>query len=199
MSYLIPISNLSHWSALCSSSGVWLTHSLSTYPYMEPTSSFNFIQLFFILVYIEVYGNTIRTFRIVHYIAGVRHWGVSVKRGSTVLIPRISAHPPILAQCKVHHPWALFHEGTVYEISCCTCWYCIMGNFQGIQFSLIIHIHRCQKHFECEGAKMYDIQSVYNACMQSFKPHPLINGTMFVKLRVKQRWTTGKNSQFQGE
>ncbi|MCG8623143.1 MAG: hypothetical protein MJE68_14255, partial [Proteobacteria bacterium] len=26
----------------------------------------------------------------------------------------ISAHPPILAQCKVHRPWALFHEGTVY-------------------------------------------------------------------------------------
>ena len=31
--------------------------------------------------YIEVYGNTIRTFRIVHLaIAGVRRYGVSVKR-----------------------------------------------------------------------------------------------------------------------
>ena len=35
--------------------------------------------------YIEVYGNTIRTFSIVRYIiAGVRHWGVSIKRGSNV-------------------------------------------------------------------------------------------------------------------
>ena len=33
---------------------------------------------------------------------------------NTLLIPRISAHPPILAQCKVHRPWALFREGTVY-------------------------------------------------------------------------------------
>ena len=29
------------------------------------------------------------------------------------LIPRLSAHPPVQAQCKVHRPWALFHEGTV--------------------------------------------------------------------------------------
>ena len=34
--------------------------------------------------YIDVYGNIIRTFRIVCYIAGVRRWGVSVKQGSTV-------------------------------------------------------------------------------------------------------------------
>ena len=33
---------------------------------------------------------------------------------NAILIPRISAHPPILAQCKVHRPWALFREGTVY-------------------------------------------------------------------------------------
>ena len=33
---------------------------------------------------------------------------------NTILIPRISAHPPVLAQCKVHRPWALFREGTVY-------------------------------------------------------------------------------------
>ena len=32
---------------------------------------------------------------------------------NAILIPRISAHPPILAQCKVHRPWALFREGTV--------------------------------------------------------------------------------------
>ena len=31
-----------------------------------------------------------------------------------ILIPQISAHPPILAQCKVHRPWALFREGMVY-------------------------------------------------------------------------------------
>ena len=35
--------------------------------------------------YIEVCGNTIRTFRIVRYIAGVCRWGVSVMQGSTVL------------------------------------------------------------------------------------------------------------------
>ena len=33
---------------------------------------------------IEVNGRTVRTFRIVHYIVGVRYSGVSVKRGSTV-------------------------------------------------------------------------------------------------------------------
>ena len=31
-------------------------------------------------------------------------------------IPRISAHAPILAQCKVHPPWALFREGTIFSI-----------------------------------------------------------------------------------
>ena len=31
---------------------------------------------------------------------------------------RISAHPPVLAQCKVHRPWALFHEGTVHVYTC---------------------------------------------------------------------------------
>ena len=39
-------------------------------------------------------------------------------RGNTVnaiQIPRISAHPPILAQCKVHRPWALFRKGTVHK------------------------------------------------------------------------------------
>ena len=34
----------------------------------------------------------------------------ALSRANTILIPRISAHPPILAQCKVHHPWALFRE-----------------------------------------------------------------------------------------
>ena len=34
-------------------------------------------------------------------------------RINAILIPRISAHPPILAQCKVHRPWALFREGMV--------------------------------------------------------------------------------------
>ena len=32
---------------------------------------------------------------------------------NAILIPQISAHPPILAQCKVHRPWALFREGTL--------------------------------------------------------------------------------------
>ena len=41
-----------------------------------------------------------------------------------LLIPRISAHPPILAQCKVHRPWALFHKGTVYIIS----WLCLVAD-----------------------------------------------------------------------
>ena len=38
----------------------------------------------------------------------------ALSRINTILIPQISAHPPILAQCKVHHPWALFREGMVY-------------------------------------------------------------------------------------
>ena len=40
---------------------------------------------------------------------------------NAILIPRISAHPPILAQCKVHRPWALFREGTVHvHVHVCT-------------------------------------------------------------------------------
>ena len=35
---------------------------------------------------IEVHGDMIRTFKTVHYIASVRSWEVSVKRGSTVLL-----------------------------------------------------------------------------------------------------------------
>ena len=31
---------------------------------------------------------------------------------NVILIPQISAHPPILAQRKVHRLWALFREGT---------------------------------------------------------------------------------------
>ena len=37
----------------------------------------------------------------------------ALSRINVILIPRISAHPPILAQCKVHRPWVLFLEGTV--------------------------------------------------------------------------------------
>ena len=40
-----------------------------------------------------------------------------LSRLNAILIPRISVHPPILAQCKVHRPWALFREGTVYTFS----------------------------------------------------------------------------------
>ena len=32
---------------------------------------------------------------------------------NAILVPQISAHPPILAQCKVHRLWAVFCEGTV--------------------------------------------------------------------------------------
>ena len=32
---------------------------------------------------------------------------------NAILIPRISAHPPILPQCKVHRPRALFREGMI--------------------------------------------------------------------------------------
>ena len=39
----------------------------------------------------------------------------ALSRLNAILIPRISAHPPILAQCKVHRPWALFREGTVIQ------------------------------------------------------------------------------------
>ena len=45
-------------------------------------------------------------------IAWVTYLG-ALSRLNAILIPRISAHPPILAQCKVHRPWALFREGTV--------------------------------------------------------------------------------------
>ena len=47
---------------------------------------------------------------------------------NVILIPRISAHPPIMAQRKVHRPWALFREGTVCRYACLwgdtpfTCW-----------------------------------------------------------------------------
>ena len=37
----------------------------------------------------------------------------ALSRINVILIPQILAHPPILAQCKVHRPWALFREGTV--------------------------------------------------------------------------------------
>ena len=33
---------------------------------------------------------------------------------NAILIPQISAHPPVLAQCKVHRPWTLFRERTVF-------------------------------------------------------------------------------------
>ena len=46
-------------------------------------------------------------------IAWVTYLG-ALLRLNAILTPRISAHPPILAQCKVHCPWALFREGTVY-------------------------------------------------------------------------------------
>ena len=42
-----------------------------------------------------------------------------------ILIPRISAHPSILVQCKVHRPWALFREGMV-------------ANFTEINFCLLL-------------------------------------------------------------
>ena len=32
---------------------------------------------------------------------------------NAILISQISAHPPILAHCKVHPPWAIFREDTI--------------------------------------------------------------------------------------
>jgi hypothetical protein len=44
--------------------------------------------------------------------------------------------------------------------------------------------------------------SAREARAQKYKPRPLINGNALMKLMAemkKQRWTTGKNSRFQGE
>ena len=38
----------------------------------------------------------------------------ALSRLNTTLLPPISAHPLVLAQYKVHRPWALFCEGTVF-------------------------------------------------------------------------------------
>ena len=46
---------------------------------------------------IEVNGRTVGTFRIVHYIMGVRFSGVSVKRGSTVVIVYILSQMEVLS------------------------------------------------------------------------------------------------------
>ena len=45
-------------------------------------------------------------------IVWVTYLGVLLHLNAT-LTPQISAHPPVLDQCKVHCPWALFCEGTV--------------------------------------------------------------------------------------
>ena len=37
----------------------------------------------------------------------------TLSRLNAILIPRISAHPPVLTQCKVYRPWASFCEGMV--------------------------------------------------------------------------------------
>ena len=39
----------------------------------------------------------------------------ALSRINAILIPRISAHPPILAQCKAHRPWALFSLSRGYS------------------------------------------------------------------------------------
>ena len=38
------------------------------------------------------------------------------ERYYTILIPRMSAHPPVWALCKVHRSWALFRETTVLQM-----------------------------------------------------------------------------------
>ena len=61
-------------------------------------------------------------------IAWVTYLG-ALSRLNAILIPRISAHPPILVQCKVHRPWALFREGTVlaHDNNRCTGhYYCVV-------------------------------------------------------------------------
>ena len=45
-------------------------------------------------------------------IAWVTYLG-ALLRLNAILIARVSAHPPVLAQFKVHRPWALFRKGTV--------------------------------------------------------------------------------------
>ena len=45
-------------------------------------------------------------------LARVTHLG-ALSRIKVILIPQISAHPPMLAKCKVHRLWALFREGTI--------------------------------------------------------------------------------------
>ena len=45
-------------------------------------------------------------------VAWVTYLG-ALSRLNALLIPQISAHPQSRPQCKVHRPWALFHEGTV--------------------------------------------------------------------------------------
>ena len=48
---------------------------------------------------IEVNGMAVRTFRIVHYIVGVRYSGVSIKRGSTVYSMCISKGEECACTC----------------------------------------------------------------------------------------------------
>ena len=57
---------------------------------------------------------------------------------NAILIPRVSAHPPILAQCKVHRPWALFHEATVY-LYAYSISYSISHSI--LHFSILLHAH----------------------------------------------------------
>ena len=57
-------------------------------------------------------------------IAWVTYLG-TLSRLNAILIPWISAHPPVLAQCKVHRPWALFCEGTVH-VNGTDSWYIIL-------------------------------------------------------------------------
>ena len=59
----------------------------------------------------------INSSRCYYSIAWVTYLG-SLSHLTATLIPRISAHPPSLAHCKVHHSWALFCKGTVVDMVC---------------------------------------------------------------------------------
>ena len=82
-------------------------------------------------------------------IAWVAYLG-ALSRLNAILIPRISAHPPILAQYKVHRPWALFREGTVYYIVYTKYLYDVVTRFVGRW--------GCISHDVCEECMYKDLE-----------------------------------------
>ena len=58
---------------------------------------------------------------------------------NAILIPRILAHTPVLAQCKVHCPWALFCEGTVHQCSTWPLYYYIIVEVEPWLNDIMVH------------------------------------------------------------